>query len=107
MILGIEPGHAVSGAGLWYELRTESCYVTRMLQGSPAERAGLTKGDEIVEIGGRKVETMSADAIRSVFNAIPFDGVKLKVKHATGAAVDVVLKEGPIYPLYSEFGPVD
>lgn len=107
VILAYEEAHAVSGAGLWYELRTDTCFVTRMLQGSPAERGGILKGDEILEIGGRKVQAMTADEIRSVFNAIPIDGLKLKVKHPDGATLDVSLKEGPIYPLFAEFGPVD
>lgn len=107
VVVAFEEGHAVSGAGLWYELRTNSAFITRMLAGSPAERAGLQKGDEIVEINGRKVDAMTADDIRSQFNAIPFDGLPLKLKHSDGPTLDVTLKEGPIYPLYSEFGQVD
>src|SRR5262249_23451776 len=107
VIVGMEPAHPMVGAGLWYELRTSTAFITRLLQGSPAERIGIAKGDEIVEINGRKVEAMSADAIRSILNATPLDGIKLKLKHVAGETVSVVLKEGPIYPVYDEFGRVD
>ncbi len=107
VILGIEPAHAVSGLGLWYELRTEACGVTRLLEGSPAERAGLVAGDDVLRIGAREVGKMSPDEIRSAFNAVPLDGLTLQVKHAAGAIAEITLKEGPIYPTFSQFGPVE
>jgi len=107
VVIAFEPAHAVQGAGLWYELRLDASFVTRTLQGSPAERAGLLAGDEILAIGGRAVKEMSADEVRSTFNAIPVAGLALKVKHADGTTLDVTLKEGPIYPIYEQFGAVD
>jgi hypothetical protein len=106
VILAFEEAHAIKGAGLWFELRTDSCYVTRMLEGSPAARAGLEPGDQILEIAGRKVSAMSSDEVRSAFNAIPMDGLPLQAKHATGVALTLILKEGPIYPLFEQ-QPVD
>lgn len=105
--LAFEPAHAVSGIGLWYELRTASCYVTRMLEGSPAERIGLQPGDEVVRIGGREAKGMTPDELQSTFNAPPFDGLKLVVRHAEGAVTEVVLREGPIYGTFAQFGPID
>lgn len=107
VVLAFEPAHPVQGLGLWYELRTESCYLTRLLEGSPAERAGLKPGDEVLKIGPREAKTMSADDVKSSFNAVPLDGLALTVKHAAGAVSDVTLKEGPIYPTFAQFGPID
>ncbi len=105
--LAFEPAHAVSGLGLWYELRTVGCAVTRMLEGSPAQRAGLLPGDEVLRIGGRDITTMTPDELRSTFNAVPFDGLKLVVKHEAGAVREVLLREGPIYPTFAQFGTVE
>lgn len=107
MELSVEPAHAVIGLGLWFELRQESCYITRMLPQSPAERAGLKGGDQVLEIGKRKVSDMTPDEMKSAFNAVPFDGLAISVKHAEGAVLALTLKEGPIYPPYTEFGNVD
>jgi hypothetical protein len=107
VMVAFEEAHAVIGAGLWYELRTETCFVTRMLQGSPAERVGIRPGDEIVDIRGRNVRSMTYDEIRSEFNAISINGLPLLVKHTGGSTESVTLKEGPIYPLYEQFGPVN
>jgi hypothetical protein len=106
-IIAYEPAHAMLGLGLWYELRSESVYVTRMLEQSPAERAGLIRGDQVVQISGRPVEAMSPDEVRSAFNSVPVGGVALVVKHPDGATLNVNLKEGPIYPTYVQFGVVD
>jgi hypothetical protein len=105
--IAFEEAHAVAGAGLWYELRTETCFVTRLLKGSPAERAGILPGDEIVEIRKRDVRAMNYDEIRSEFNSISVSGIPLLIRHTGGATETVTLKEGPIYPLYEQFGPID
>jgi hypothetical protein len=105
--LAYEPAHAVSGLGLWYELRQTGCAVTRLLAQSPAERAGLLAGDEVVRIGGREATGMSPEEIKSAFNAVPLAGLMLVIKHATGTVAEVTLPEGPIYATFAQFGPVD
>jgi hypothetical protein len=107
LVLAFEPAHAVSGLGLWFELRTDSCFLTRLLEGSPAERAGLLAGDEILKIGGRETKGMQPGEVQSAFNAPPLDGLALTVKHAAGSVTEVRLKEGPIYPSFAQFGRVD
>lgn len=107
VVMAFEPAHPVQGLGLWYELRTESCYLTRLLEGSPAERANLKGGDEVIKLGAREVKTMSPDEVQSAFNAVPIDGLSLTVKHPAGSVSEITLKEGPIYPTFSQFGPVD
>jgi hypothetical protein len=107
VVLAFEPAHAVSGLGLWYELRSAECAITRRLDGSPADRAGLVPGDEVVRIGERDVKTLTPNDIKSAFNAVPMGGLKLTIKRTGGASADVVLKEGPIYPTFDQFGAVD
>jgi hypothetical protein len=107
VVLAYEPAHAVSGLGLWYELRSADCAITRRLDGSPADRAGLVPGDEVLRIGDRDMKTLTPNDIKSAFNAVPLAGLKLTVKHAGGATAEVVLKEGPIYPTFDQFGAVD
>jgi hypothetical protein len=107
VLLAFQPAHAISGLGLWYELRSEGCAVTRLLEGSPAERAGLVPGDEVLKIGARDASGMSPDELKSAFNAVPLDGLKVVIKHPTGAVTEVILKEGPIYPTFAQYGPVE
>lgn len=102
-----EPAHAMLGLGLWYELRTESVFITRMLERSPAARAGVVAGDEVLKIAGRDAKGMSPDEVRSAFNAVPVAGLSLVLRHADGKTLGITLKEGPIYPPYSQFGLVE
>jgi hypothetical protein len=105
--LAIEPAHAMSGLGLWYEMRTTSVFITRLLAKSPAERAGLGPGDEVITIAGRPVNKLNPDEVRSLFNAVPIDGLALELKKPTGARLEAKIKEGPIYPPFDQFGSVD
>jgi hypothetical protein len=107
VVLAFERAHAMFGLGMWFELRTDEAFVTRMLEGSPAERAGVLPGDEVVEIRGKKVKEMSSDEVRSQFGAIPMDGLPVTLRHEDGSVLRVTLKEGPIYPPFSQFGVVD
>lgn len=103
LILAFEPARAMLGLGLWYELRTESCFISRMLEGSPAERAGIQAGDEVMKIGAADVKVMSPDDIRSAFNGVPSSGIALSIKHADGTLLNVTVKEGAIYPPYDQY----
>jgi len=107
IVIAYERAHAMFGLGLWFELRTDSCFITRLMSGSPAERSGVLPGDEVVEIGGKKVNTMSANAVRSAFNSIPLTGLSVVLRHADGTMANTTLREGPIYPTFAEFGRVD
>lgn len=98
----IQPAKAIWGAGFWYELRRGGARITRMLDESPATRAGLQKGDEIIELGGKPIEALSTDEVRSVLGAIPTEGVPMSVKHKDGSTLKLTVKEGPIYPLFSK-----
>ncbi len=105
--LQIKPAKAVWGLGLWYEVRQRSAGITRILGNSPATRAGLRKGDEIIAIGPTQIEVMTTDEVRSAMNAPPLDGLALTLRHTDGATLHAKIKNGPIYPTFDEYGPVD
>src|SRR5262249_19745838 len=97
-----EPAHSRIGLGLYYELRTESIYVTRVAEESPAHRVGIKAGDEVVRIQGKDVKGMDEAEARSLINANAPSGLNVTLKHADGSVVDTTLKEGPIYPTSEE-----
>jgi hypothetical protein len=102
-----EPAHGRLGLGLFYELHTEGAYVTRVLEESPARRAGLSAGDEIKTVQGENVLTMEEGKLQSLINANASLGVAMTVKRSDGQSREVKLKDGAIYPLVSEPVGVD
>lgn len=106
-IISYESARAMLGLGLWYEIRTESAYITRLMVGSPAERAGIKPGDEIVKINGKDVKTLGSDGVRSAFGAVGSDGINLVLRHEDSTVLDINVKEGAIYPLYQDSGNLE
>jgi membrane-associated protease RseP (regulator of RpoE activity) len=105
--LTVQPAHAKFGVGLYYELRTAAIFVTRVVAESPAARAGLKRGDQLLKIQGKPVKDMDQDESRSLINSNVSTGVTLTVKHTTGAVDDVTLKDGPMYPTIEDEVKVD
>ena len=102
----VERAHAKLGLGLFYELRTADIGITRVIEESPASRAGLRRGDTVLEIQGQRVEGMEEGQAQSLINANASVGVKFKVKHLDGRIEDIVVKSGPLYPLVNEDIPL-
>jgi len=100
--LVVAPARAKFGLGLYYELRAQDVYVTRVLQESPAARAGLGPGIQIASIQGEPLHGKDADSVRSLINANLRTGITMQIQRADGSTALVELKEGPIYPLSSE-----
>lgn len=101
--LGVEPAHAVIGLGFHYELRgADGVRVTRLLEHSPAKRAGLAVGTRILTIQGKSVVPMDALEVRSAMNANSRTGVRLDVEQANGTRKVITLQDGPIYPMPDE-----
>lgn len=90
------------GLGMWYELRTKEIFVTRVQKASPAERAGIRGGDQIVAIQGRGVSGLDEAEARSLINANAQLGLELRLKRKGGEELDVKVKEGPIYSLHKQ-----
>lgn len=63
-------GSEVSGIGAQVEYRDEKLFIVAPLSGSPAERAGLLPGDEIIAVDGEKLEGMTfVEAVERVRGA--------------------------------------
>jgi hypothetical protein len=105
--LDVDPAHSRLGVGLFYELRREEVVVTRVLRESPAARAGLVRGDQVLKIQGKVVKTMAEGEPQSLINANAATGITLVVKKVDLSEVEVSVKEGAIYPLVEEGIPVD
>lgn len=102
VVLTVAPARAKLGLGFWYELRDDEVVVSRLLQYSPASRAGLRLGDRILRIQGRDVAAFKPGEAQSLINAHARTGLKVRVRHQDGKTEELSLKEGPIYPLIHE-----
>lgn len=99
VLLKVEPAHARWGLGFSYELRTQgSVGISRVAAESPAARAGLRAGDNVVEIQGKQVAKMDQGEPQSLINANADVGVELVVKGTDGKERKATVKEGVIYP---------
>ncbi|HYP97724.1 MAG TPA: PDZ domain-containing protein [Polyangiaceae bacterium] len=103
----VQPAHAKFGLGLYYELGSDDIHVTRVITESPAGRAKLVAGDQLMRIQGRDVKGMDAETARSLINSNVSTGVNFTVKHLDGSQAEVSLKDGPIYPTIEEDVPVE
>lgn len=102
--LANEPAHGFIGYGLSYELRTYEAFITRVFEESPASRAGLKPGDQLISIDGREVRAMKDGELQSLFNAPSIKGHQMAVRHEDGSTATVDIKEGAVYPLFREIG---
>jgi PDZ domain/C2 domain len=103
----VQPAHGRLGIGLFYELRREEVVVTRVLRESPAARGGLVRGDQLLKIQGKAVQTMADGEAQSLINANAATGISLLVRKLDKSEVELTLKEGAIYPAVDEGIPVD
>lgn len=106
VVLHFAPAEGQLGYGFYFELRTQAVYVSRVFEESPAARAKLEVGDQILAMGDKPVKAMSSGEMQSYVNAGKVEGIKLQVKKRGGETVDVELKEGGVYPLFSETATV-
>lgn len=98
--LHVEPARGLYGIGLYYETRgNDGVQVTRVVGDSPAARAGLSAGDKILAIQGKKVAEMDALEVRSSINLNARSGLELDVWFSNGKRHLITLKEAAIYPL--------
>lgn len=105
--LVVDPAHGKLGVGLYYELQREAVFVTRVLHESPAARAGLARGDQLLKIQGKLVKTMADGEAQSLINANAATGITFWVRRADKSELEISVKEGSIYPVVDEGVPVD
>ncbi len=98
--LHVESARSLVGLGLYYETRgADGVRVTRVVEHSPAARAGLSSGDRILAIDGKDVKKLTGNEVRSAINLNAKKGVKLDVWFNGGKRHLITLKEGALYPL--------
>jgi hypothetical protein len=107
VVLRVARAHALIGLGFDYVARDGVLQVGAVWAYSPAARAGLATGDEILRIGKREIEKMKVREIRSAINALGSSGVEVVVRHGRGGTENIVLATGPVYPLFAEYGRLD
>lgn len=99
----VEPAHGKLGLGLFYEVRTDKVFLTRILGESPASRAGIARGEEVLQIMGQPARGMSEGQVRSLMNSNG-TGLDLVLGRSDRTEHRVVLKNGPIYAAHDEDG---
>jgi hypothetical protein len=104
--LRIEPAHGKLGLGFDYELRTEGAMFTKVIKESPAGRAGLRPGDEIVTVQETMVSKMEDGKLQSLINSNAALGLRLGVRSADGSKRNVTLRDGSVFPLHTEGVPL-
>jgi len=102
--VAIEPAHSRHGLGFYYELRVGEVFVTRVYKESPAGRAGVRPGDQILMLDNKAVAEMKKGEVQSIINTPHLEGMQAKIRHPNGQEATVTLKEGAIFPLFSEMG---
>jgi hypothetical protein len=107
VVLVVRPARGKLGLGFFYEVGANAAHVTRVLESSPAGRAGLAVGDELVRVQGVDVRTMEDGRLKSLINSHATLGLELVLKSSSGKEKRVTLREGAVYPLESEGIPLD
>jgi hypothetical protein len=102
--VAFEPAHGRIGLGFHYELRIGEVFVTRVYEESPAGRAGIKPGDQILSLEGKPVANLKPVEVQSILNTPHLDGLAMTLQHPHGQSLSLSLKEGAIYPLFSEVG---
>lgn len=105
---GADPSDAAEGLGFsWRDIDGKVSVVT-LVGGSPADRAGIAVGDDVIAIGGTALKTGDSAAQCAVREAIDDVGeqeLAIRVRH-DGAEREVVLKAEPVLPDLGERGSI-
>jgi hypothetical protein len=103
--IAFEPAHARLGLGFYYELRIGEVFVTRVYEESPAGRAGIKPGDQLLALDGKAVSGLKSAEIQTILNMPHLTPLAMRVRHKSdGQEAAVQAKDGAIFPLFSEMG---
>jgi carboxyl-terminal processing protease len=68
------------GVGIQVELRDEKVIIIAPIEGSPAERAGIKSGDQIVAVNGERIHVSSLDKLIDKMRGDPGTTVDITIK---------------------------
>jgi C-terminal processing protease CtpA/Prc len=88
-------GVNIDGDGPFWNATLKTVTVSKVVAGSPAEKAGVSVGDRIVEIEGRPVSGAKANDLKPFMEREVGQRVKLGLQKASGEVRHVVVVAGP------------
>nr|WP_054693767.1 S41 family peptidase [Syntrophomonas palmitatica] len=86
------------GIGVYFTPGKEGAEIFQLIKGSPAERAGIKKGDIITMAAGRSLAGMDKDAIAQIIKGPAGSVVQLKVKRGPNSITMAVTREKVTIP---------
>jgi carboxyl-terminal processing protease len=90
------------GVGAVLDQRDEGIFVVRVLRDSPAERAGLRAGDEIVRVDGEPLVGLTVDEVASRVRGPEGTDVTLEVRSPDGSSREMTITRATLdLPLVS------
>ncbi|CAA7060617.1 unnamed protein product [Microthlaspi erraticum] len=98
----------LQGVGLFInsEPRTGHLVVMSCIEGSPADRAGIHEGEELVEINGEKVDDIDSEAAAQKLRGRVGTFVTVKLKSVNGSGKDSGYREVKLPRDYIKLSPI-
>jgi Ca2+-dependent lipid-binding protein len=92
----IKAAEAKFGLGFSYEFRSGGVFISKVLPLSPASRAGMRAGSQVLTLMGKAVGAKSEGEVKSIVNSNAATGLDMTLSEPS-AQKSLKLKEGPIY----------
>ncbi|VVB06068.1 unnamed protein product [Arabis nemorensis] len=98
----------LQGVGLFInsEPRTGHLVVMSCIEGSPADRAGIHEGEELVEINGEKLDGIDSEAAAQKLRGRVGTLVTIKLKSVNGTGTDSNIREVKLPRDYIKLSPI-
>ncbi|CAL9246007.1 unnamed protein product [Arabidopsis halleri] len=98
----------LQGVGLFInsEPRTGHLVVMSCIEGSPADRAGIREGEELVEINGEKLDGVDSEAAAQKLRGRVGTFVTIKLKSVNGSRTDSGIREVKLPRDYIKLSPI-
>jgi carboxyl-terminal processing protease len=91
-------GEAYEGIGAWVDTRREYLTIISPIPGSPAEKAGLQPGDQIIGVDGEDMTGIAGEAVRQKVIGPEGTTVRLEVLREGQEPFEVVVERSSIKP---------
>ncbi|CAK7342490.1 unnamed protein product [Dovyalis caffra] len=104
----IGSGGNLQGVGIFINIepRTGHLVVLSCVEGSPAARAGIHEGDELIEINGERLDGVDSEAAAQKLRGIAGTSVKVKVHSAMESSRDAGIREVNLPREYIKLSPI-